>query len=632
MSAAPALESPRDALPAGAAVIDCDVHAVVPSVEALFPYLAEHWREYITQSRLQGADRHRLPAKRADVGPTRRAARGGAARLEPRRCCASRRSTPGAAEVAILNCAYARRGDPQPRRRPPRWRGAVNDWLVAEWLDREPRLRASIVVPVKQPRPGRARDRPRRRAPRLRAGLLPVRSAAPYGNREYLPDLRGGGRGTTWWSALHFGGAPGNPPTAVGWPSYYLEEYAGMAQVFQTQLMSMVARGSSTASRRCGSRCVESGWAWLPPFLWRFDKEWKGLRREIPWMRRRRREYIREHVRLTLQPFDGPPDAARLLAPGRPARLGRAADVLDRLPALALRRAGRARCRPTCPRAARKIMSGNARAFYRFGGTHDAGDASAGALAAREARSIDCDIHNAPAVRRRRCSVHAARVARAARRRPTSTHVRRRASSAAARTTRVPEPARARRTDAWPPDGLTARLRPRVHARAAARPLGHRVRRPRLRCSAPASSSTSSAGAALARAVERLAGRRVARPRAAPARLDRGPVRGRPELAAAEIDRRGARPALRAGARAQSRTREPLGRRSYWPIYEAAGEHGLPIGIHFGGSGGRADHRRRLALVLHRGPRRAWPSPSRPRSSAWSARASSSASRRSSSS
>jgi uncharacterized protein len=35
-----------------------------------------------------------------------------------------------------------------------------------------------------------------------------------------------------------------------------------------------------------------------------------------------------------------------------------------------------------------------------------------------------------------------------------------------------------------------------------------------------------------------------------------------------------------------SRTAEALGRRRYWPIYEAAVEHGLPVGIHvFGYSG-----------------------------------------------
>lgn len=34
------------------------------------------------------------------------------------------------------------------------------------------------------------------------------------------------------------------------------------------------------------------------------------------------------------------------------------------------------------------------------------------------------------------------------------------------------------------------------------------------------------------------------------------------------------------------RTREPLGRRKYWPLYEAAERSGLPIAIHFGGSNG----------------------------------------------
>src|SRR5205814_8833985 len=34
------------------------------------------------------------------------------------------------------------------------------------------------------------------------------------------------------------------------------------------------------------------------------------------------------------------------------------------------------------------------------------------------------------------------------------------------------------------------------------------------------------------------------------------------------------------------RTGEPLGLRKYWPMYEAAVAHDLPIGIHFGSEGG----------------------------------------------
>ena len=58
-----------------------------------------------------------------------------------------------------------------------------------------------------------------------------------------------------------------------------------------------------------------------------------------------------------------------------------------------------------------------------------------------------------------------------------------------------------------------------------------------------------------------------------------------PEYAAAEIARLGDHPGfvqLMLGIR----TSEPLGRRKYWPMYEAAVAHDLPIGIHFGSQGG----------------------------------------------
>jgi predicted TIM-barrel fold metal-dependent hydrolase len=106
--------------------------------------------------------------------------------------------------------------------------------------------------------------------------------------------------------ALHFGGAPGNPPTGAGWPSFYLEEHVGMAAVFQTQLMSLVAEGVFELWPDLRLALVESGFAWLPAFLWRFDKEWKGLRREVPWLKRPPSDYVRDHVRLTLQPVDVP--------------------------------------------------------------------------------------------------------------------------------------------------------------------------------------------------------------------------------------------------------------------------------------------------------------------------------------
>ncbi|MGH7911638.1 MAG: amidohydrolase family protein, partial [Candidatus Dormibacteraceae bacterium] len=138
--------------------------------------------------------------------------------------------------------------------------------------------------------------------------LLPVRSRMPYGNRLYRPIWEAAARHQLA-VGLHFGGAPGNPPTGSGWPSYHLEEYAGMAQIFQTQLLSLVAEGVFDRWSETRVACVESGFTWLPAFFWRLDKEWKGLRRDVPWVRRPPSEYLREHVRFTTQPLDAPPEA-----------------------------------------------------------------------------------------------------------------------------------------------------------------------------------------------------------------------------------------------------------------------------------------------------------------------------------
>jgi uncharacterized protein len=86
--------------------------------------------------------------------------------------------------------------------------------------------------------------------------------------------------------------------------------------LFQSQLMNMIAEG--LFDRFEGLRVVlaEGGFAWLPAFLWRFDRLWRGLRREIPWTSRPPSQVVREQVRATLQPNDGPADAgafARLL-------------------------------------------------------------------------------------------------------------------------------------------------------------------------------------------------------------------------------------------------------------------------------------------------------------------------------
>ncbi len=57
------------------------------------------------------------------------------------------------------------------------------------------------------------------------------------------------------------------------------------------------------------------------------------------------------------------------------------------------------------------------------------------------------------------------------------------------------------------------------------------------------------------------------------------------DLAAQEIDRAARDPRF-VQVSTLIRSREPLGKQRFWPIYEAAERNGLPVGIHFGGAGG----------------------------------------------
>ncbi|HEV8632652.1 MAG TPA: amidohydrolase family protein [Chloroflexota bacterium] len=290
-------------IPADQAVIDADVHNVVPHVQALFRYLNDHWREYIRQSDFEGADdatyppnapTSAVPGSKPTDGPP-----GSSLKLLQEQTL-----DPWGVERAILCCFYGA-SDVRDPDAAAAVATACNDWQIAEWLERDDRLRASIVVDAKQP--GMAAREIERVGghPGFVQVIMPVRSEMLYGNREFHPIYQAAASHDLA-VALHFGGSPGTAPTPTGWPSYYVEEYVGMNQIFESQIMNLIAEGVFDRFPTLRFAMVEGGWAWVPAWMWRMDKEWKGLRREIPWVRDPPSEYIRRHMRFTLQPVDVP--------------------------------------------------------------------------------------------------------------------------------------------------------------------------------------------------------------------------------------------------------------------------------------------------------------------------------------
>jgi uncharacterized protein len=289
--------------------IDCDIHPTVPSLRALLPYLDDHWREMVQQRGLDELNSISYPANspltaRADWRP---ATGHPAATLDQ---VQTECLDPFGTEIAICNCLYGVQLLFSEDMAAALAR-AVNDWMVAEWLDRDPRLRASIVVPVQNAE--LAVDEINRCAqdPRFVQVLLLVSGDHLLGNRMYWPIYAAAERHGLA-IGIHAGSNYHNPPTAVGWPSYYTEDYVAQAQAFQSQLTSLICEGVFSRYGSLKVVLLESGWTWLPAHLWRLTKYWRGLRMEIPWVDRSPTEIVRTNIRLSLQPTDAPPDPASL--------------------------------------------------------------------------------------------------------------------------------------------------------------------------------------------------------------------------------------------------------------------------------------------------------------------------------
>ena len=190
---------------------------------------------------------------------------------------------------------------------------AINDRQIAEWLEPEPRLRASINIAYEDGELAAREIHRRGDDPRFVQVLMLVRTAEPLGRRRYWPifdaavehDLPVG---------VHFGGWSRGPITGTGFPSYYIEDSVGMATAFQEQLTSLVCEGVFERFPRLRIVLIEGGIAWVAPLMWRLDRAWSLLRSQAPRLTRLPSELIREHVWLTTQPIDEPPRRSDFVA------------------------------------------------------------------------------------------------------------------------------------------------------------------------------------------------------------------------------------------------------------------------------------------------------------------------------
>lgn len=295
----------------GPPAIDCDVHIAVPSTKVIMPYLDEYWH---AQFLLRGIDR--LSWNLTGAPPN-----------APLSCRPDWRPAAGApgtdiglltakaidgfgSSMAIANCIWGGAILPSDDMSAAVCR-ALNDWIAKEWLDRQPRLAASIVVPLGNAELAVAEIE--RRAPdrRFVQVLMLIGGQDLPGRRSHWPIYEAAERHGLPVS-FHAGSSYHHPPMA-GWGSHLIEDYTAQAFAFETGLVSLVSEGVFARFPKLKVVLSESGVSWLPPSLWRFDKTWRGVRAETPWVKLPPSEIVMQHVRLTLQPLDGSDDEANRL-------------------------------------------------------------------------------------------------------------------------------------------------------------------------------------------------------------------------------------------------------------------------------------------------------------------------------
>lgn len=285
-------------------IVDCDIHPRLSAdYSELYPYLSSHWQNYLStigSRRYTGLSYPRFWKDPVDFQPPSGGPPGsdvgfmGTDLLDrhniaygiliPR--------TPPTAGVTNLDLSAA-------------MATAANEYQAAEWLDREPRLKGSIVVGTEDGAAAAAEIRRIGDDQRFVQVGFSGRPHEPMGRRRYWPIYEACAEfGLVVMS--HAFGSAGLPISGAGWPSYYIEDHVSPSLAMQANIASMIMEGVFDRFPTLKVISVENGFGWAPQLMWRMDNAWSVLKDEVPHLKRAPSEYLREHVYFATQPVEEP--------------------------------------------------------------------------------------------------------------------------------------------------------------------------------------------------------------------------------------------------------------------------------------------------------------------------------------
>lgn len=289
----------------GEPIIDCDVHQFLSGVSDLYPYLSRAHQDDLADFGL------RLPGQGGYLNGGDRGYRHDSWPEDGGRP-ASNVEMLRRQHLDVYNIEYALLLGQDLRQVPTlpdadfagALASAYNDWMIEHWIEKDDRLRGGAFIATQNPK--KAADELRRVGdhPGIVAAVGLNGIQFPYGQRYYDPIFEAC-EALSLPFVIHTGGEGSRgQPTPVGYPTYYAEIRQARQMGYMAHLASMIFEGLFERYPRLKVVFVEGGYTWLPPYLWRLDADWKGLRSQTPWVKRPPSEYVFEHVLFTSQPIE----------------------------------------------------------------------------------------------------------------------------------------------------------------------------------------------------------------------------------------------------------------------------------------------------------------------------------------
>jgi len=297
-------------------IIDCDVHPhFTNGLQDITPYMSQSWRERLgfgtetDWSKNFAASQYILPldtlyinsagATRADASP-----HGGMPGGDPAFMAEQLLDGHGIHRaVLIAGHLFGIGAFPDPTVAAA-VASAYNEWQQERWLEFDERFRGAIVVPPQHPQAAVKEIERMSDKPGVVGIFMPLHDIAA-GEIHYDPIYEAAERHGLP-VIFHPSGTENvyhRAPRMAATPTYYLEWHTGLSQIHQSNVMSLICHGAFEKYPELKILIAEGGFMWAIETMLKLDRDWKGLRNEVPWLKKPPSEYLRRNIRFTTQPF-----------------------------------------------------------------------------------------------------------------------------------------------------------------------------------------------------------------------------------------------------------------------------------------------------------------------------------------